>query len=277
MTDIDLAGQVETRQSTSGTMHYLNGMLIHWRGRTERLIVHTTAAGKYIALSRGNTMSKNIRDIMVFFGNTTNIYYLYTDNQAAEHITTQPNMNDHSRSIDIRIYDIRQDYLDDAMRIGGVASTDNTSDIFTKNLQPHLHQKHCTQLHMATHSEKYKATNNSLWLTSDSRQEVGAHPEDCNVPHAKQRLPRHMSRAIVREPPLAHPHQTTSQRVNLANRSRQRQQHKPLMRKLVKLLETAHIPLQTHEHHGLNITQSRNDHKNNNATDESTPKCDKKE
>jgi hypothetical protein len=32
MTDIDLAGQVETRQSTSGTMHYLNGMLIHWRG-----------------------------------------------------------------------------------------------------------------------------------------------------------------------------------------------------------------------------------------------------
>jgi hypothetical protein len=49
------------------------------------------------------------------------------------------------------------------------------------------------------------------------------------------------------------------------------------MRKLVKLLETAHIPLQTHEHHGLNITQSRNDHKNNNATDESTPKCDKKE
>ncbi len=39
MTDIDLAGQVETRQSTSGTMNYLNGVLVHWRGRTERLIV----------------------------------------------------------------------------------------------------------------------------------------------------------------------------------------------------------------------------------------------
>jgi hypothetical protein len=45
MTDIDLAGQIDTRQSTSGTMHYLNGVLVHWRGRTERLIVHTTAAG----------------------------------------------------------------------------------------------------------------------------------------------------------------------------------------------------------------------------------------
>ena len=61
----------------------------------------------------------------------------------AEHIATQPNMNDHSRSIDIRIHGIRQDYLDNAMRIGGVASEDNTSDILTKNLQPHLHQKHC--------------------------------------------------------------------------------------------------------------------------------------
>jgi hypothetical protein len=49
MTDIDLAGQIETKQSTSGTMNYLNGVLVHWRGRTERLIVHTTAAGEYIA------------------------------------------------------------------------------------------------------------------------------------------------------------------------------------------------------------------------------------
>jgi hypothetical protein len=135
MTDIDLAGQIETRQSTSGTMHYLNGILVHWRGRTERLIVHTTAAGDYIALSRGNATAKYIRDIMIFYGNSHNIYHLYTDNQAAEHIATQPNMNDHSRSIDIRIHGIRQDYLDEAMRIGGVASEDNnTTDILTKNL-----------------------------------------------------------------------------------------------------------------------------------------------
>ena len=35
-TDVDLAGQVETRQSTSGFMLCLDGALIHWRGRTER-------------------------------------------------------------------------------------------------------------------------------------------------------------------------------------------------------------------------------------------------
>jgi hypothetical protein len=45
-TDIDLAGQVETRQSTSGLMIYLNGTLVHWRARTERLIIQATAAGE---------------------------------------------------------------------------------------------------------------------------------------------------------------------------------------------------------------------------------------
>jgi hypothetical protein len=80
---------------------------------------------------------------MIFYGNSHNIYHLYTDNQAAEHIATQPNMNDHSRSIDISINGIRQDYLDEAMKIGGVASEDNTTDILTKNLQPHLHQNLC--------------------------------------------------------------------------------------------------------------------------------------
>ncbi len=46
-TDIDLAGQVETRQSTSGLMIYLHGILVHWRARTETLIIQTTAAGEY--------------------------------------------------------------------------------------------------------------------------------------------------------------------------------------------------------------------------------------
>ena len=102
LSDIDLAGQVETRQSTSGLMVYLNGVLVHWRGRTERLILQTTAAGEYVALNRANTTAKFIRDILQFYGNTDNIYHLYADNQAAEHIATQPTMNEHSRAIDIR-------------------------------------------------------------------------------------------------------------------------------------------------------------------------------
>jgi hypothetical protein len=95
-----------------------------------------------VALIRGNTIAKFVNDVLKFYSNPPTSYYLYTDNQVAEHIATQPNMNEHSRSIDTRHHAIRQDYIDGHMRIGGVASADNRSDILKKYLQPPLHEKH---------------------------------------------------------------------------------------------------------------------------------------
>jgi hypothetical protein len=150
-------------------MIYLYGILVHWRARTERLIIQTTAAGEYVALNRGNTTAKFIRDVLQFYENTTNIYHLYTDNQAAEHIATQPTMNEHSRAIDTRHHAIKQDYIENSMRIGGVASSDNTSDILTKNLQPHLHQRHCAALHILQPT----LTQSNINLTDGSRESSG--------------------------------------------------------------------------------------------------------
>ena len=281
MTDIDLAGQIETRQSTSGTMNYLNGVIVHWRGRTKRLIVHTTAAGEYIALSRGNATAKYMRDIMIFYGNTQNVYHLYTDNQAAEHIATQPNMNDHSRSIDIRIHGIRQDYLDNAMRIGGVASEDNTTDILTKNLQPHLHQKHCAHLNISAHKTKHKKkgttlTNNTIRLTSISHslinglirqslshQEVITIPENRKLTLIEKALPRQRPSERILKSPIDHHQETPGQRVDLTDRTRWRQQAKTLTHELIKLLKVPPIP-QTTVRHGLKTTrEDTSEHRNN--------------
>jgi hypothetical protein len=83
-------------------MLFLCGQLVHWRAFTEKIIIQNAAAGEYIALSRGNVACKHVRDLLKFYGNASHTYYLYTDNQAAEHLATQPNMNEHSRSVDIR-------------------------------------------------------------------------------------------------------------------------------------------------------------------------------
>ncbi len=50
--DIDLAGQVETRQSTnSALMIRVMGALVRWRAYTERIVIQSTVGGEYIALS----------------------------------------------------------------------------------------------------------------------------------------------------------------------------------------------------------------------------------
>jgi hypothetical protein len=97
--------------------------------------------------------------------NTQPIYHLYTDNQAAEHIATQPNHSEHSRSIEIRHHEIKQDYVEGGMRIGGVSSQNNTADILTKILQPPLHAKHCAPLHILQTTTNIVHTNNAIFIT----------------------------------------------------------------------------------------------------------------
>jgi hypothetical protein len=186
-TDIDLAGQPDTRKSTSAYILYLNGTLFHWRAHTEKLIIKSTASSEYIALSRGNQACKHVREVLKFMGNTLHIYYLYTDNQAAEHLATQPNMTDNCRSIDIRHHEIKQDYLNADMRIGGVSSKDNTSDILTKSLQPPIHAKHCAPLHILTTHVTQNATFTTIkdQLTSNGGRPchiLETTPNNCHLP-----------------------------------------------------------------------------------------------
>jgi hypothetical protein len=70
------------------------------------------------------------------------------DNQSAEHIATQPTMNEHSRSIDICHHEVRQDYLQGKLQIGGVKTTENPSDILTKFLPAPKHQHHTKFLNL---------------------------------------------------------------------------------------------------------------------------------
>jgi hypothetical protein len=159
-------------------------------------------------------------------------------------------MNDHSRSIDIRIHGIRQDYLDGAMRIGGVSSTDNTSDILTKNLQPNIHHKHCTPLHISQHQktkekrETTSITNNALQLTSNIHKEM--------LPTLQQRKTTRMPKILSRHVPIisrtqhqpTQPQQPTIQLVNPRKGENPTQPSKPRMRELRELDVGLHIRLE---------------------------------
>jgi hypothetical protein len=123
-------------------------------------------------------------------------------------------MNDHSRSIDIRHHAIRQDYVNGEMRIGGVATQDNTSDILTKNLQPPLHLRHTTELNI-THT-KQTITNCVTKLTSNhSRTRDDPYTSrNCRLPQHQQ-LPLSPSLHADRPPIMSahtddHPNALTS-------------------------------------------------------------------
>jgi hypothetical protein len=155
----------------------------------------------------------------MFYGNGKPHYYLFTDNQAAEHIATQSNMNEHSRSIDIRHHAIRQDCIDWEMRIGGVGTQENTSDILTKNLQPPLHIKHTKELNIIQNT-KQTLTNCVTRLTLNFER-AGDDTDTSRNRHLSMnhQLPLRPSLKTNRAPILAahtdaHPHMSVKCLIN---------------------------------------------------------------
>jgi hypothetical protein len=128
--DTDLGGQIQTRQSTSGVIAHLDGHIIHWLAKTERMVFNGTTKAEHVGLTRSNALGKHLTVMLEFFGNKLGRECLLRrDNQAAEHLAIQPNMSESGRAVDLRHCSIRQDHADGNMRVGGVKSTDNRSDI----------------------------------------------------------------------------------------------------------------------------------------------------
>ncbi len=182
-TDIDLAGQHETRQSASGYLLFINGVLVHYHGRTERQIITSPCAGEYIALSRGHAVCRFITTILQFYANKESICYLFTDNQAAEHLATQPNLNEHGRIIDTRHHEVRQDYLEGKVQIGGVKTTANSL----------AHQEHSKFLNLTppkpyTQNGNFIRTNDYTKLNSPKRSGQRRSPDCVKSTSARARI-----------------------------------------------------------------------------------------
>jgi hypothetical protein len=155
-------------------------------------------------------MQTRQRNTKIYFGNTANTYYLYTDNQAAEHIATQPNTSDHSRSIDIRHHEIKQDYVEGGMRIGGVSSLNNTAVILTKTLHPPPFTPNIvhTYTNSPTHPNPRSLTTQSLSLHLPNH-----HPQNNKNANKSRHANEH---AITKCSPMPDPRAPTTRRPNLS-------------------------------------------------------------
>jgi hypothetical protein len=147
-TNTDLAGQTETRQSTSGFMLCLDNRRStrQWLHGEDRQVVDSCSRTRG-NMARGNGACKFVEGILTFYGNDhRRNYCLCTDNQATEHLCTQSNMSEASRGTDVRHRVMKQDCQGGNMRVGGVKSTFNDSGILPKNLPPPTHKWFCVHL-----------------------------------------------------------------------------------------------------------------------------------
>jgi len=157
--DADWAGEKVSRKSTTGFIVKLYGSCVAWRSVKQSIVALSTAEAEYVAMSDCVRALARARNLLMQIGITVPVAQVWEDNQPA--ITWA----DHgggmrSKHIDVRYHYVRDEVLNNRIRITYCPTHKMQADALTKPVCADKHNKFVEDLILASH-------------TSSSRRSVG--------------------------------------------------------------------------------------------------------
>jgi hypothetical protein len=133
--DSDLAGDVDNRKSTSGSVFLLGTSLVTWGSQKQRVVALSSCEAEYIASAnaacQGIWLSRLLGGLL---GIPTPQVKLLVDNKSAIALSKNPVHHDRSKHIDTRYHFIRDCVERGDVDIDHVSTADQLADILTKAL-----------------------------------------------------------------------------------------------------------------------------------------------
>ena len=134
-TNLDWAGCLDERKSTSAAAFFLGNRLVCWHSKKQESTKFSTVETEYIAAcsccQQVLWMVQTLSDMKVI---VSKLVPIYCDNQSAINISKNLVMHSHTKHIDVRYHFIREHVLNGNVEIEFVPSSDQLVDIFTKPL-----------------------------------------------------------------------------------------------------------------------------------------------
>ena len=133
--DSDLAGDVDTRKSTTGVFFFLGNNLITWQSQKQRVVALSSCEAEYIAAATGACQATWLARLLAELkGEKASATTLKTDNQSAIALSKNPVFHDRSKHIDVRYHYIRECVEEDRVRPESIGTTEQLADMLTKAL-----------------------------------------------------------------------------------------------------------------------------------------------
>ena len=132
-TDADWAGNVDDRKSTSGGAFYMGPRLVSWFNKKQSSIALSTTEAEYVAATSCCTqllwMMQTLQDFQLKCSPPISIM---CDNTSAIIISKNPVMHSKTRNIPIKYHFLREQVLEQKVKLEYVPSKEQVADIFTK-------------------------------------------------------------------------------------------------------------------------------------------------
>nr|KYP31853.1 Retrovirus-related Pol polyprotein from transposon TNT 1-94 [Cajanus cajan] len=132
--DADMAGDVDSRKSTSGYLITFAGGAISWQSRLQKCIALSTTEAEFIAITEGCKEILWMKKFLQELGQDQESYVLYCDSQSAIHLSKNSTFHSRSKHIDVRYHWIRDVLESKMLKIEKIHTKDNGADMMTKSL-----------------------------------------------------------------------------------------------------------------------------------------------
>ncbi|EEC81933.1 hypothetical protein OsI_25798 [Oryza sativa Indica Group] len=133
--DSDLAGDVDTRKSTSGVFFFLGDNLITWQSQKQKVVALSSCEAEYIAATtaacQGVWLARLLAELK---GEEADAVTLRIDNQSAIMLSKNPVFHDRSKHIDTRYHYIRECIEEGRVKVEFIGTNEQLADILTKSL-----------------------------------------------------------------------------------------------------------------------------------------------
>jgi hypothetical protein len=142
-TDSDWSGDKDDRKSISGYMLFVNGVLIAWRSKGQKVVSLSSAEAEFYSLSEGVRQIPFIVQILLFLGVQVELpIYVMIDNMGAKFMVENITSSERSRHMDNRVHFVNDFQEGGLIKVIFVRSAENPSDLETKNVTGEIFDIH---------------------------------------------------------------------------------------------------------------------------------------
>ena len=143
--DADMAGDLDTRKSTSGYIFTVAGGAVSWCSKLQKIVALSTTEAEYISATEASKEAIWLSRLGEDLGMSVSTPVLGCDSQSAVYLAKNAMFHSRTKHIDVRHHFIRQVLEDGLVTLTKIKTQDNPADILTKSLGKAQHE-HCIQL-----------------------------------------------------------------------------------------------------------------------------------
>jgi hypothetical protein len=145
--DSDLAGDVDSRKSTSGVIFFLEESPISWQSTKQKVVALSSCEADYIAAAtaacQGVWLARLLSEIL---DSLVNKPVLKVDNKSTISLVKNPAHHDRSKHIDTRFHLIREYAQNGQIEVSFIRTDEQLGDVLTKPLCKNKFLKLCTKI-----------------------------------------------------------------------------------------------------------------------------------